>query len=71
MESLAMFITRITHKDFINPLRISAKNPNESEALGLLETCCIPYYDNDSEDHSQLAHSLLNDGCPGSYDKLS
>ena len=70
IESLAMFITRITHKDFINPLRISAKNPNEIEAHGVLETCYIPYYDNDSEDHSQFAHSLLNDGCPGSYGKL-
>ena len=59
-----MFITHITKI-------LPQKNPIESGGHELLETCCIPYHDNGSADHSQLAHSLLNDGWPGSYRKLS
>ena len=33
----------------------------ESRAHELLEKCRIPYHDNDLADHSQLAHSILND----------
>ena len=51
--------------------RFSTKSPNENRAHKLLETCYIPYHDNDTADHSQLALSLLIDGCPGSYHKLS
>ena len=29
----------------------------------------MPCHDNDSADHLQLAHSPLNDICPGSYHK--
>ena len=47
------------------------KNPNESGAHELLETCYIPYHENDAVDHSQLAHSLLNDVFPGTNHKLS
>ena len=47
------------------------KNPNESGAHEFLVTRYIPYHDNDRVDHSQLAHSLLNDVFPRSYHKPS
>ena len=60
-----MFITHIAKI-------VPQKSPNESGAHELLETCYIPYHENDAVDHSQLAHSLLNDVfLLGRYHKLS
>ena len=67
IKSLAMFITHITHQDFINLFRFSAKKSKWEWNEWTID----PYHDNDSADHSPLAYSLLNDGCPGSYGKLS
>ena len=64
-DEITRHVYHSDHQDFWQ------KNSNESEAHEVLETRYISYYDNDSADHLQLAHSLLSVGCPGSYHKLS
>ena len=63
-DGISYHVHHSHHQDF------PQKSPNESGAHELLETCYIAYHDNDSADHSQLAHNLLNDGCQGTYYKF-